>query len=224
MPWSHRVEPELSVERPRGYLVPPGWPVIERRLRDHGLRVERLVAPVELDVETMRLSNAQRSSRTNPSYQGLSPIDVEVARGRERLRFPEGTLWVPADQPDFEVAAQLLEPEAPDSLVYWGLLSIVLERKEYIDAAVLEDLVRQMLEDPEVAAAWKQALEDEAFASDRWARWLWWYRRTPHWDERVGLMPAMRLLTPPRFETVPWTGPAAGSDRREAFGPENRPM
>ena len=59
----------------------------------------------------------------------------------------------------------------------------------------------------------------EAFASDRWARWLWWYRRTPHWDETVGLMPAMRLLSPPRFETVPWPGPAAGSGPREAFGP-----
>jgi hypothetical protein len=215
VPWSHRVEPGLAVERPRGYLVPRGWPVIERRLRDHGLRVERLVAPAELEVETMRLSDARHNSRANPSYQGLSPIDVEVSRARERRRFPEGTLWIPADQPDFEVAVQLLEPEAPDSLVHWGLLSIVLERKEYIGAAALEDQVREMLEDPEIAEEWKQALEDETFASDRWARWLWWYRRTPHWDESVGLMPAMRVLASPVFETEPWPGssgppPAAG--------------
>lgn len=210
VPWSHKVEPELTVERPRGYLVPPGWPVIERRLHDHGLRVERLVASAELEVETMRLSDARHGSRADPSYQGLSPIEVEVSRARERRGFPEGTLWIPADQPDFEVAAQLLEPEAPDSLVRWGLLSIVLERKEYIGAAALEDLVREMLKDPGVAAAWKQALEDEEFASNRWARWLWWYRRTPHWDESVGLMPAMRLLASPAFETEAWPGPSAG--------------
>jgi hypothetical protein len=208
VPWSHRVEPGLAVERPRGYLVPRGWPVIECRLHGHGLHVERLVAPMELEVETMRLSDARLSSRANPSYQGLSPIEVQVTRGRERRRFSAGTLWIPADQPDFEVAVQLLEPEAPDSLVQWGLLSIVLERKEYIGAEALEDRAREMLQDPEIAAAWERALQDEAFASDPWARWLWWYRRTPHWDETVGLMPAMRLLAAPDFVTAPWEGPA----------------
>ena len=85
----------------------------------------------------------------------------------------------------------------------WGLLSLVLERKEYIGPAVLEDLARDMLEDSRVAADWERALEDEAFANDRGARYLWWYRRTVHWDETVGLMPVMRLLTKPGFSTVP---------------------
>ena len=172
----------------------------------------------------MRLSDARHNSRANPSYQGLSPIDVEVSRARERRRFPEGTLWIPADQPDFEVAVQLLEPEAPDSLVRWGLLSIVLERKEYIGAAVLEDQVQEMLENPEIAAEWKRALEDETFASDQRARWLWWYRRTPHWDESVGLMPAMRVLVPPAFETAPWPGSPGPPRAGEPFGQGNGDM
>jgi hypothetical protein len=127
----------------------------------------------------------------------------------ERRDFPTGTLWIPADQPDFEIAAQLLEPEATDSLLAWGLISIVLERKEYIGANELDKLVVKMLEDPRIAAEWKAALEDESFAENTRARWLWWYRRTPHWDESVGPMPAMRLLTKPAFETTAWPGPAA---------------
>jgi len=215
VPWSHRVEPDLTVVRPRGYLVLRGWPAIEQRLRGHGLRVEQLARPVELDVETMRLSNPRQNSRATPSYQGLTLIETDVARAVERRRFPAGTLWIPADQPDFEVAAQLLEPEAPDSLVSWGLLSIVLERKEYIDAGVLEKLAVRLLEDPQIAAEWKRALEDETFAADTRARWLWWYRRTPYWDETVGLMPAMRLLAAPTFETAPWPGPEpVGSGKR----------
>ena len=106
--------------------------------------------------------------------------------------------------PDFRA-----KPEAPDSLVAWGLLSIAAERKEYIDLRVLEPLVREMLHDPAVAAEWKRALEDEAFAADSGARWLWWYRRTPFWDETVGLLPVARVLEPPTFSTSPWNGPGA---------------
>jgi len=223
-PWPHRVKPDLTVARPRGYLVLRGWPEIEGRLLGHGLRVEQLERPVELEVETMRLSNPRQNPRSSPSYQGLTLIETDVARAMERRSFPAGTLWVPADQPDFEVAAQLLEPDAPDSLVSWGLLSIVLERKEYIDPRILEGLADRMLEDPQLAAEWARALEDESFAADPRARWLWWYRRTPYWDETVGLMPAMRVLAPPQFHTAPWHGPATGRQASEAFGSGKGPM
>jgi hypothetical protein len=219
VPWAHAVEPETKVSRPRGYLVLPGWPEIERRLADHGLRVERLTRGADLEVETMRLSDPKQSPRSAPSYQGLTLVSVQVERATELRSFPEGSLWIPADQPDFEVAAQLLEPEAPDSLVRWGLLSIVLERKEYIDSRVLDELVEELLEDPAIAAEWKRALEDESFASDARARWIWWYRRTPYWDESVGLLPAMRLHTAPTFLSRPWAGPASAAREMRSRGP-----
>jgi hypothetical protein len=205
-PWQRRAKPELTVQRPRGYLIQPGWPVIERKVAEHGLEAERLTEPIELEVETMRLSNP-RSTGRNPTYQGRHQIAVDVERGIEKRSFPEGTLWIPADQPDFEVAAQLFEPDAPDSLVAWGMLSIVLERKEYIDPRVLEEQALEMLKDATVAEEWEKALEDEELVSNSSARWLWWYKRTKHWDETVGLMPVMRLMTSPVFRSVPWSGP-----------------
>jgi len=36
------------------------------------------------------------------------------------------------------------------------------------------------------------------------ARYLWWFRHTPYWDETVGLMPCFRLLSGPSFKTRPW--------------------
>jgi hypothetical protein len=195
VPWVHRLTPELSVARPRGYLIPPGWPVIERRLRDHGLRVQRLEASRELEVETMRIR--RKTGPIGASYQGRTQVEVEVARGVERRRIPAGTLWVRADQPDFELAVQMFEPEAPDSLVHWGLLSSVMERKEYIGLRELEPLAREMLADPAVVSEWERALEDESLAADARARWLWWYRRTEYWDESVGLLPVFRLMAKP---------------------------
>jgi hypothetical protein len=202
VPWIHRYKAELTLPRPRGYVVLPGWPQIESRLRAHGLRVERITRAASQPVETIRLENP---AYARGPYQGLTRVDTfDVARAVETREIPRGALWIPADQPDFEVAVQLLEPEAPDSLLRWGLLSTVFERKEYIEPSVLEPLVEEMLADPSIAAAWQRALEDEAFAGNPWARWVWWYRRTPYWDERVGLLPVYRVVRPFAPVTEEW--------------------
>jgi hypothetical protein len=201
VPWYHRSVATLTVPRPRGYLVLPGWPQIEARLRAQGLRVEQLAEPTELDAETLRLAAPRFAA---DAYQGLHRVTASVTRASERRRFPAGTLWIPADQPDFAVAAQLLEPDAEDSLLAWGLLSTVFERKEHISPWVLEDHAADLLRDPAVAAEWQRALADPKLANDPQARYLWWFRHTPYWDETVGLLPAFRLMTPPAFHTRPW--------------------
>jgi hypothetical protein len=200
-PWFHRPEAAQSLPRPRGYLVLPGWPQIEQRLRVHGLRVEEVTRPSELTVETMRVAAPEYA---DAPYQGLTPVTAKAERASERRAIPTGSLWIPADQPDFEVAVQLLEAEAPDSLLSWGLLSTLFERKEYIEPRVLEGLVEEMLKDPRTAAAWQEALRDEAFAKDGQARYMWWYRRTPYWDGTLGLLPIYRVMTAPRLETRVW--------------------
>jgi hypothetical protein len=201
VPWYHRARVTLTLPRPRGYLVLPGWPQIEQRLRTHGLRVEALREPVEMDVETIRVSDPEYAKQP---YQGLIQVKAKAERRTERRKIPAGALWIPADQPDFAVAVQLFEPEAPDSLLGWGLLSSVFERKEYIDNRVLEGLVAGMLEDPKIAAEYQEAMKDEKLAKDPMARYLWWFRRTPYWDETVGLLPIFRVMQAPGFRTEPW--------------------
>jgi hypothetical protein len=204
VPWIHRSKVTQSLPRPRGYAVLPGWPQIEERLRGQGLRVLRLTQPAEIEVEAMRVSQPQYAPAT---YQGLTRVSIQagqVSRSVERRQLPAGSLWIPADQPDFEVAAQLLEPEAVDSLLQWGLLSSVFEGKEYIDPRVLEGLVAKMLEDPKTAAEWKAALEDPKLAGDAAARYAWWFRRTPYWDQAVGLLPYFRVMKAQALTTRPW--------------------
>jgi hypothetical protein len=194
VPWEHLLVPELTVPRPRGYLVLPGWPAIAERLEGHGLVVRRLARPAAVDVETIRVADPEYAETP---YQGLTRVTATAERRAETVEVPAGALWVPADQPDFEVAVQLLEPEAPDSLFAWGLLSTVLELKEYVETRVLEEWVAgRLADDPELAAEWQQALGDPALAADSRARWLWWYRRTPWFDPRFGLLPVYRVGEP----------------------------
>jgi hypothetical protein len=162
------------------------------------LRTTRLTEPLEVEVETIRLS--QPKLATSPFQGAVMVEDFGISRQTERQRVPAGSLWVPADQPSFEVAVQLFEPEAPDSLVRWGVVSSLFERKIYIGLDVLEGLAREMLADDAVRAAWTHALEDPGFAADQRARYLWWYRRTPYWDDTVGLLPVMRVMHPLQLE------------------------
>lgn len=201
VPWIHQARIVKSLPRPRGYLVLPGWPQIEARLRGHALRVETLTQPAEIEVEAMRVSQPKFAPA---SYQGLTRVTYQTARATERRKLPAGALWVPADQPDFEVAVQLLEPEAPDSLLGWGLLSSLFEGKEYMDTRVLEGHAAEMMKDPKIAAEWEAALKDEKFAADPQARYQWWFRRTPYVDETIGLLPYYRVMTAPKLAMQPW--------------------
>jgi len=125
---------------------------------------------IELEVETIRLSDPKLA--TFP-YQGVVMVeDFEVSREREKRSIPAGSLWIPADQPSFEVAVQLFEPEAPDSIVRWGVVSSLFERKIYIGRDLLEQLANEMLTDEEVQCEWESALEDPEFARDPGARAL----------------------------------------------------
>ncbi|HEX2254972.1 MAG TPA: M14 family metallopeptidase [Thermoanaerobaculia bacterium] len=207
--WYHGVVPAATASRPRGYLVMPGWPQIEERLAVHALRVERVTVPGQVAAEAVYVLEPDFAEAP---YQGLTrvtPGRVE-RRPEPAAEVPAGALWIPADQPGFEVAVQLLEPEAPDSLLAWGLLNTVFERKEYIETWLLEPLVREMLADEAVAAEWRAALADEAFAADPGARWLWWYQRTPYWRDQSWRLPVLRVTAPPKLTTAPWQPVAAG--------------
>ncbi|MBD3872199.1 MAG: M14 family metallopeptidase [Acidobacteria bacterium] len=203
--WRHAPVPELELPRPRGYLVLSGWPQIEEVVAGHGLRAYRIEKVAELEVETIRLSKPEFATF---SYQGVVMVEnFDASRRTERRTIPAGSLWIPADQPNFEIAVQLFEPEAPDSLVRWGAVSSLFERKIYIGTDVLEGLAREMLADDVIRREWEVALDDPDFAANRSARYLWWYRRTPYWDETVGLLPVLRVMQPTKFEfeAVPGT-------------------
>jgi hypothetical protein len=200
--WRHLPVVDQARARPRGYLVLAGWPQIEELVTGHGLQASRLAADAELEVETIRLSAPKFASS---SYQGVVMVDdFRVSRQSEIRLIPAGSLWIPADQPAFEIAVQLFEPEAPDSMVRWGTVSSVFERKIYIGLDKLEELAVEMLKDDSVRREWHAALEDPEFAAKPMARYLWWYRRTPYWDETVGLLPVMRVMAPPQLELEPW--------------------
>ena len=182
------LEVAVAVDRPVAYLVPPQWTDVVAVLRAHGLRLERLAQPVTLPTDGYRLTEPKWQETP---FEGRHPVTFKAERlsGISRT-FPEGTVVVPLAQRGSAVAVHLLDPQGPDSFASWGFFDAVFEQKEYYEPYVMETIARDMMEkDPTLRRDFEIALADPAFASDPRRRLDFFFRRSPWWDDRIGLYP-----------------------------------
>lgn len=184
--------PDVRAQLPRAWWVPASRPDVIARLRLHGIRMEPLTTGRDINVEMTRLVGPS----LQPASEGRVPLRFDaLRRERQSLKLPAGSMRVPADQPRALVAAALLEPDSPDSLLAWGFFPDILQRTEYMEAYALEPMARQMLDrDPVLARAFADALKDPAFATDPQRRLAWFYERSPYHDSNYLLYPIGREL------------------------------
>jgi hypothetical protein len=182
------------VTRPASYIVPPQWKEAIEVLRTHGLRLQTTTDVTTIDIESYRFSEVQWPSGP---FEGRFMPKFKAELITERRMFPAGSVIVPLDNNLAKVAINLLEPEAPDSLVAWGFFNAIFEQKEYGESYVLESLARQMLsKDPALQAEFLRRLEaDPKFASSPSSRLQFFYERSPYWDPHMNLYPVGRIMT-----------------------------
>jgi hypothetical protein len=94
------------------------------------------------------------------------------------------------------VIANILEPDAPDSFVYWGFFNAIFEQKEYSETYVMEGLAREMLEaDPSLKEEFEALkTENPDLAGNQWGLLNWFYSKTPYWDEKKNVYPVGRII------------------------------
>jgi hypothetical protein len=196
VPLHDQLVPKVTIHAPRaGYVVDGGFaPLVAGVLDRHGLRYTRLAGQPRVAVEVYR---ATKVSYQRP-FEGHTPVIVDGAWTAETRTLERGAIFVPIDQPSARLVLHLLEPELPDSLVQWGLLDAVFERKEYMESYVAEQVARDLLAaDPALRGAFDAALAaDPSLAGSPGRRLDWFYQRSPAWDERVNLVPIYRTQAP----------------------------
>jgi len=184
--------PAVTARLPEAYIVPRQWEVVIDRLRAHGVRLRELAEPAEMEIRTWRFSDAHWRERP---YEGHHPVDFQAESLHRTMLFPAGSVVVDLNQPLARVAAHLLEPLAPDSMVRWGYFDAIFERVEYVESYVIENMIAEMTAaDP---ALLEQLAEEKArdpeFAADPWAIRNWFYMKTPYYDHEVGIYPVGAL-------------------------------
>ncbi|MEN3278531.1 MAG: hypothetical protein V7631_4321 [Massilia sp.] len=199
VPLREEVVPDLEVAAPRaGYIVPAAHAAtVAAKLTQHGISFRKLDKTLErFEAETFRAEKATFGAQSFESHQRLT---VEGSWKPEERSVGRGALFVPIAQPKARLVMAIFEPQAPDSLLAWGMFNNAFEAKEYMEEYVAEDVAReQMAADPAVAAEFRRRIEsDPAFAKNAHARLEFFARRHSSWDERLNLYPVLRANVAP---------------------------
>ncbi len=185
---------KTAVSPPLYYIVPRQWQAVIDLLKAHGLKLQILREPATIEVESYRFSNVNWPPGP---FEGRQMPTFTSESVRQTRTFPAGSVLVPLAQQLAKVAINLLEPQAPDSLVAWGFFNAVFEQKEYGENYVLENLAREMMDnEPALRREFEQRLAmDPAFASSPDERLQFFYRRSPYWDPQKDLYPVGRITS-----------------------------
>ncbi|MGI8734370.1 MAG: M14 family metallopeptidase [Pyrinomonadaceae bacterium] len=194
VPMYNNFRVKTVVVPPLAYIVPPQWQEVIEVIKTHGLHWEETSAATTLEVQSYRFSEV---TWPDGPFEGRFMPRFKTEPTRERRTFPPGSVVVPLNQSLAKVAVNLLEPQAPDSLVAWGFFNAIFEQKEYGEHYVLETLAREMMEeDPSLRKEFEKMLSTESgFAANSAARLAFFYKRSPYWDQQMNLYPIGRITT-----------------------------
>lgn len=120
-------EVKRRVAVPRAYVFrnEPGLSVVVEKLQAHGIAVEELTAPLNIEVESFTLTSVNRAAR---EFQGHRAVSLKGRAKTETVNFPAGSFLVRTAQPLSTLAFYLLEAESDDGLAAWNFLDAYLEK------------------------------------------------------------------------------------------------
>jgi hypothetical protein len=118
-------EPTVLVQRPWAYLVPASFTSAVETLQRHGIAVEELRDPAEIDVQIYKVENVSAETR---AFQKHKLVTLEVARRDQKQKVPAGMLVVRTDNRLGTLASYLLEPQSEDGLATWNLFDAGIEK------------------------------------------------------------------------------------------------
>ncbi|NUM76645.1 M14 family metallopeptidase [candidate division KSB1 bacterium] len=186
-------EPAISVKRPKAYWIPPAWHEVIERLARHGIQMERIASPVEIEVEMYRLHEPKLARRP---FEGHVNVTGKAVGEKKLRQFTAGAVRIATDQPLGDLAVVLLEPDSPDSFLQWGFFLEIMSATEYVEDYVMQPMAERMLaEDEQLKDAFDQKVQqDSTFAKSPRERLQWFYRQTPFHDSELNLYPVGREL------------------------------
>ncbi len=105
---------------PYGYLLKPGCEAVVRQLLRHGIRVDRLDQDYEGKVQQFHPASLELSQWVS---EGHTTLQMTGEWKDTISQMESGFFLVPLNQPLCLLAALLLEPDHPDSLLSWNFFN-----------------------------------------------------------------------------------------------------
>lgn len=201
VPFFNESRATISVSTPLYYIIPQQWTEVIEVLATHGVRLQRLAEPLTTEVESYRFSEVKWA---NASFEHRVPVTQKNQPVREQRTYLAGSVVVPMAQTAGRLVINLLEPDAPDSLLLWGFFNSIFEQKEYGEGYVLEKLAREMLaKDDNLKREFERRVADDSqFAASSRERLRFFFERSPYFDKQMNLYPVGRITIPLKARLV----------------------
>ena len=200
-----QIDTVTAAQMPLGYLVPSAWTNVIELLKLHGVEMEKTGKALDQEFETYRFSNIKFAGSSN---EGHVAVNFDARSVKEKIFIPAGSYWVPLKQRRARLVLAMLEPQAPDSLAYWGLMNSVFEggfgggggggrggRAGGVNEYLSEPIARRMMADnPELRKQFEaKVASDAAFAADAQQRLQWWFQQSKYEASETGRYPIVRV-------------------------------
>ncbi len=201
IPFFNKMEPDIKVNLPEAYIIPVEWRQVINRLKWHGIHFVRLKKAITITVDSYKFRDI---SWAKSPYEGRQTVSFKLEPLTEKRTFPAGSALIDMNQRTAKVIANILEPQARDSFVYWGFFNAVFERKEYVESYVMEEYARMMLaSDAELKSEFETKFKsDSTFAKSPGAILMWFYRHSPYWDKKMNVYPVGKITEREAVETL----------------------
>ena len=193
IPFFNKMEPSVKVQLPDVYIVPAEWTDVIVRIKLHGIKYLTLKEKKEITIDTYKFSNPKWVSKP---YEGRQTVEFEVQPITFRRTFFPGSIVIDMNQRAAKVIANILEPQAADSYVYWGFFNTIFEHKEYVESYVMEERARMMLaDDPALSDEFETKMDtDSSFANNPSEILMWFYENSPYRDQYKDIYPVGRIF------------------------------
>lgn len=111
----------LTRSRPKGYYIEAGHESLIRKIEAFGIKAEQLTEAQTVQVEQFVVENCQRAPE---KYEKMTQQEVTTTLQQVEKTLPAGAWFVSMQQARHNILPELLEPEAPNSFVSFGLLPV----------------------------------------------------------------------------------------------------
>ena len=122
--------PEIEVEVPKAYWIPPQYQDVISRLQLHGVQLSEIKTAKTLSLQQLSARNAEFGKTP---FEGRFMVSASFDADWLDYMLPAGSVRVTTDQPLGALAVALLQPEAPDSFFSWGFFNGMFQRTEYFE-------------------------------------------------------------------------------------------
>ncbi len=109
---------------PKGYVIDAAQKEIIKKLKTLGAKITVLEEDKVIDIEAYKVISYKRNSK---KYEQMNLQKVKTEIQKQQKSFPKGTFLISLNQKNSNLIVEVLEPEAPNSFVSFGVLKTAKE-------------------------------------------------------------------------------------------------